>query len=553
MARRASRKKHSGNAIRGLPEKVGAAFGASALYQALLDGPVPERIYYAPRDIRRRDADFGEQIAKGAIRLGGADLSAASGKKLRDIWEAVSPDAPAYAPLHGFDWLRHLAPLRAEGRAAALELADGWLARYGKWSPQAWLPEITATRIFNWISHHGLILKNRELVWRSKAMSSLARQTRHLARTAHRAPDGAARLETAARLAIAGACLPNFDQALERGLEILRREFRLQVLPDGGHVSRNPSDQLRIVAALAAIQECLEARNKPIPVFLRHAIDKTAPMTRFFRHGDGGLALFNGSCSDDIEAIRAVLARDDVHAKPFGFAPHLGFQRIRASRSRLFVDVAPPRMAASQAHNGLFSFEFSAMRSRIIVNCGDGAHLGGDWGRAMRLSQAHSTLIAPAFETAAGPIKAESRRFEDRTGYWIDAMRQTDSGARHRRRFFLSADGDDLRGEDRFRGAGPDDEEFVIRFHLHPTIRASLARDGKSVLIICPDGDCWRFRSDARAIAIEDSVYVDRPMNPRKCDQIVIRSSDAGVASDQAVKLVKWVLRRESRAAAPTA
>ena len=451
--------------------------------------------------------------------------------------------------------------MRSEGRALALDLTEAWLKRYGKWSPQAWLPEITAARIFNWISHQGLILKNRELVWRSKALASLARQTRHLARTAHRAPDGATRFETTARLAVAGACLPHFDQALERGLELLRREFRLQILADGGHASRNPSNQLRIVTALTAVQECLEARAKPIPVFLRHAIDKTSPMTRFFRHGDGGLALFQGGGSDDIEAIRAVLARDDMYAKPFGFAPHMGYQRVRASRSLLFVDVAARRPAADEAgHDGLFAFEFSATRSRIIVNCGDGAHLGRDWAAAMRRAEAHSTLICGALDGAAR-LKVESRRFENRSGYWIDAMRQSAAGARHRRRFYLTADGDDLRGEDRLWLPDPQ-AHFVIRFHLHPEIRASLARDGQSVLIICPDGDCWRFRTDAAALAIEDSVYVDRPMNPRKCEQIVIKSADVAAATPDGagrdnvdlvnnVKMVKWVLRRELRGQAP--
>ena len=49
------------------------------------------------------------------------------------------------------------------------------------------------------------------------------------------------------------------------------------------------------------VMDALAAVDAEPPHVLRTARDRIAPMLRFFRHGDGGLALFQGGR----EAIRA--------------------------------------------------------------------------------------------------------------------------------------------------------------------------------------------------------------------------------------------------------
>src|SRR3546814_2687549 len=68
-------------------------------------------------------------------------------------------------------------------------------------------------------------------------------------------------------------------------------------------------------------------------------------------------------------------------------------------------------------------------------------------------------------------------------------------GLTHHRRLFLSASGDDLRGEDRFTAetsgaARPCD--VALRFHLHPEVQAMAAQDGRSVVLRLPKGSGWR-------------------------------------------------------------
>ena len=70
-------------------------------------------------------------------------------------------------------------------------------------------------------------------------------------------------------------------------------------------------------------------------------------------------------------------------------------------------------------------------------------------------------------------------------------------GMRHERRLYLDMASDELRGEDALvpvdpAGVGEEGRRFIpfkIRFHVHPDVSASLARDGKSVLLRASEDD----------------------------------------------------------------
>jgi uncharacterized heparinase superfamily protein len=92
----------------------------------------------------------------------------------------------------------------------------------------------------------------------------------------------------------------------------------------------------------------------------------------------------------------------------------------------------------------------------------------------------------------------------------------------------LAADGRALDGEDRFTdavggepgGSAPDD--YAVRFHLHPGIKASRLSDGRGVILLLPDKEVWTFATLADAVQIEESVYLSTSEGPRRTVQIVI-------------------------------
>src|SRR5439155_371569 len=84
-------------------------------------------------------------------------------------------------------------------------------------------------------------------------------------------------------------------------------DLERQVLPDGGHLSRNPGAMIELLVDLLPLSQAYTARNVPPPPALTHAIDRMMPMLRFFRHGDGAFALFNGMGPTSPELIATIL------------------------------------------------------------------------------------------------------------------------------------------------------------------------------------------------------------------------------------------------------
>jgi uncharacterized heparinase superfamily protein len=288
---------------------------------------------------------------------------------------------------------------------------------------------------------------------------------------------------------------------------------------------------------LADIRTALVAGRAEIPVALLGAIDRMAPMLRAYRHGDGGLAVFNGGWEEDRKAVDAVLSQAGAKGQALSSAPHTGYMRMSANRATVLMDTGspPPEGLDREAHAGALAFEASVGRQRLVVNCGSFPGDEGAWGRALRATAAHSTA------TLADRSSSEIRKdggFGERTAQvsaargemdgmvWLEAGHDgyvKDFGIAHRRRLRLDPSGDLLEGEDEFARTGPPKEggeAFCVRFHLHPETRASLVGDETSVLLRLASGAGWRFQGWGGVVALEESVYWGRPDTARRSEQI---------------------------------
>jgi uncharacterized heparinase superfamily protein len=345
------------------------------------------------------------------------------------------------------------------------------------------------------------------------------------------------------------------EPRLAKTLKTLERELSVQILPDGGHLSRSPSLQLQVLQDLIDTRVVLRAGQIEVPGALKEAIERMAPMLRFFRHGDRRLALFNDSLEEDGVLIDLVLTRSETKGRAPAHAPDTGFERLQVSKSLVLVDTGkpPPRGFDDHAHAGTLSFEFSHERERIIVNCGAYRGPKPNWWRVARASAAHSVLVVA--DTNSVEIRADGvlgriptsvarERAEHEGQQWVSA---THDGYRERfgliyaRQLFLSADGEDLRGEDRLTGLPG--AAFAVRFHLHPAVQASLARDANAALLRPPSGIVWRLRAAGAEMSLGESVYLGSG-EARKTQQVVLSGTvPAGGAT------VRWAIRREPRRA----
>jgi uncharacterized heparinase superfamily protein len=309
---------------------------------------------------------------------------------------------------------------------------------------------------------------------------------------------------------------------------------------------------LRILCDLIDLRASFAAAGIEAPRSITIAIESMSPILRLLCHGDGGLALFNGSDEGCRETVKLALKRANVKPKAHQAAPQTGFQRITAGKTCVIVDAgAPPPPGDDQtAHAGTLSFELCEGGRRLITNCG--APQGATaWTRVARSTAAHSTVVVDETNSAeillAGglgrrPANVTCRREEADGAVLLDMthdgyLRTHDT--RHARRLYLDAEGVDLRGEDVL--TGPAGIGMAVRFHLHPDVRAGLVQDGAGVLIQVPKGGGWRFQASGATIGLEESVYLGRPDHVRRTQQIVLTGE-----TQQHRTVVKWAIKRES-------
>ena len=120
-------------------------------------------------------------------------------------------------------------------------------------------------------------------------------------------------------------------------------------------------------------------------------------------------------------------------------------------------------------------------------------------------------------------------------------------GLIHRRILMLDGTGRVLHGEDMLLdalsgGAEPDSVPFVLRFHLHPAVRATTAADGRGVVLTHPRDSPWRFEAGGLAVSVEESIYFGSAEGPRRTGQIVVRGETSASRS------VRWSLSAENDA-----
>ncbi len=498
------------------------------------------------------EARTGAAILRDSFALAGEQVEAA------DPWTAQGGEAWRQA-LDGFAWLADLRALGSDAaRTKARALVDRWIELHGDWTEGAWRGDVLAQRIAAWLGEHDFFCASAGDAFRARLFRSLGGQLRHLDRLARiggRAlgPPGAPRLAALVSLALAHTVLPGRRERLDRALALLLQECARQVLPDGGHYQRSPALQLALLRELVGLRAALLAGQQGVPEGLQGVIDRMAPMLRFFRHGDGRLALFNGADEGDAAEIDAVLGRADAGGKAPGNAPYTGFQRLAAERTLVIVDTgAPPREGEGAAHAGTLSFELSLGHERLVVNCGARRHPSAAWSLAQRATAAHSTLVLAATNSAeldpAGglrqrPRQVRCRREESEHAIFVDASHDgyvERFGVLHRRSLYLAPMGEDLRGEDWLSRVRPGPSlPFALRFHLHPEVSASLVQDRSAVILRLASGAGFRLDVAGGQLALAESIYLGERGPLRRSEQLVVESNLAGEQAS-----VKWSIKR---------
>jgi uncharacterized heparinase superfamily protein len=546
------------------------ATGGSVALSQLWPGR-SDRLIIAPHDLRTADATRAAEIYAGRFVFAGKIVTCHG----RSIFDLEPPSEDWEVALLGFGWLRHLrAADTALTRANARALVDDWISNPSHRRPTARRADVMSRRVISLLSQAPLVLGDTDGKFYRRYLRWLTREIRYLRYAMLDVPDGVARLQVVIALCYTSLCLANQARHIKTASRRLSDELLRQILPDGGHISRNPGALIELLIDLLPLRQTFAARNIAPPPALLNAIDRMMPMLRFFRHGDGSMALFNGMSGTSSDLLATLLAYDDTHGSPMASMPHAGFQRLDASTMVVIMDTGapPPASVSQEAHAGCLSFELSSGACRIVINCGMPATGRDSWRAFARSTAAHSTLTYHETSSCqfvelsamkrflhgspivAGPANIENSRGDVANGTVLTASHDGyvgRFGALHRRVLMAAADGSRLDGEDTIAPVPggrnkANATDYALRFHLHPQVKASRLTETPGVMLVLPNREVWTFEAFDDTIELEDSVFLAGNDGPRRTTQIVIRQDTRQAPS------IRWSFTRSPSSPAAT-
>ena len=520
----------------------------------------PERLIVAPTDLRAIDSHVADEIMNGRFPLAGRMLET-NGKS---PFAFTLPSRAFANRLHGFGWLRHMRAYKSDRASLiARSIVDSWLSLHsGRIEGVAWEIDVTAQRVIAWLSHSPVVLHNADRGFYRRFMRSLAFQVRYLRRMAPYAPAGEVLFRLRIALAMASISMPMRAGALRKAALALDNEFDLQILPDGGHISRNPRAGLELLLDLLPLRQTYVNLGHDLPQKLISGIDRMYPALRFFRHQDGDLALFNGATSTLANELMSVLRYDETAGQPFKAMPHSRYQRLAAGKTVVIADTGTPPLGplSRTAHAGCLSFEMSSGRHRFIVNSGSPKFAGKRYVQMARTTATHSTVtlndtssshfspsefLGHVMTDMVDTVTVERAETEDgRDGLkMVHDGYLRDFGVLHERELSMNSAGAIIAGRDRLilPGEKVSDEPLkaAVRFHIHPSINLK-QNDRESILLTAPDGESWLFSSPGNEVLISEDIFFADASGICGSDQIEIDFDFAEKPE------IRWFLSRKS-------
>lgn len=322
--------------------------------------------------------------------------------------------------LHYFDDLN---AINASNRKNIhLELINNWISENPPLVGNGWEPYPLSLRIVNWIK---FIINNN--ISDEKILNSLQLQVKVLSQKIEYHLLGNHLFANAKALVFAGVFYSGekAEQYLNKGLSIIDKEIREQILSDGGHFELSPMYHNIILADLLDLcnlnrvylceQICQRIDN------WKTVVQKMIHFAVAVSHPDGDVSFFNDSAfgiapkiSDLISYAErlGVLEQESKFlcdnkisfdtAVDYTFLEYSGYVSASTCNSKIIIDVAKvgAEYIPGHAHADTLSFELSIFGERLIVNSGTSEYGLGETRLLQRKTKSHNTIEVSGLDSS---------------------------------------------------------------------------------------------------------------------------------------------------------
>ncbi|MFY8170210.1 MAG: heparinase II/III domain-containing protein, partial [Candidatus Fonsibacter sp.] len=453
----------------------------SSNYNVSLGGIQPHRIYESSNIFLIQDLINHDPIILNSVR-----------KFTTNLWKITNLEENKIKKLHNFCWLPAL-NIKTEKELGCL-IIDQWINNFSNYNEKYWTLDVVTMRLIYWISSYEIIFKNSDLIFRSKVINNIVKQTKHLFKNISLVNSGVDKIKSLAALILVGNSFEQYEEYTQYGLKNLEDELGSFINKDGFVKSKNPEDLFWALYFLVLIKEWLTLSRKQTPAFINIYINSLGICFKFLRFSNGDLPLFNGANHINTEKFYEFL---ESRGYEFENMENIfcGYAKIKSKKIELFIDANnPSSMLHSRNYQaGPLSFELASNGIKFICNSGSGKNLGEELSYLSSSTAAHSTVTINDTSSCIFQKNALVRKYFGNSliekhnifkqefkndKEFIQCIIAHDGYEKrfkilHERQITLFKSKNHIEGIDSLKCKSLENKNltFSVRFHIHPDIR----------------------------------------------------------------------------------
>ena len=506
----------------------------SSNYNVSLGGIQPHRIYESSNIFLIQDLINHDPIILNSVR-----------KFTTNVWKITNLEKDKTKKLHNFCWLPAL-NIKTEKELGCL-IIDQWINNFSNYNEKYWTLDVVTMRLIYWISSYEIIFKNSDLIFRSKVINNIVKQTKHLFKNISLVSSGVNKIKSLAALILVGNSFEQYEEYTQFGLKNLEDELGNFVNKDGFVKSKNPEDLFWTLYFLVLIKEWLILSRKQTPAFINIYINSLGICFKFLRFSNGDLPLFNGANHINTEKFYEFL---ESRGYEFENMENIfcGYAKIKSKKIELFIDANnPSSMLHSRNYQaGPLSFELTSGGIKFICNSGSGKNLGDELSYLSSSTAAHSTVTINDTSSCIFQKNALIRKYFGNSliekhnifkqefkndKEFIQCVVGHDGYEKkfkilHERQITLFKLKNHIEGIDSLKCKNLENKNltFSVRFHIHPDIRITKTM-GNDILLSSSGGEGWIFRSPQIPTKIEKNLYLGNSDNIKESSFILLEGN----------------------------
>jgi len=184
----------------------------SSNYNVSLGGIQPHRIYESSNIFLIQDLINHDPIILNSVR-----------KFTTNVWKITNLEDDKIKKLHNFSWLPAL-NIKTEKELGCL-IIDQWINNFSNYNEKYWTLDIVTMRLIYWVSSYEIIFKNSDLIFRSKVINNIVKQTKHLFKNISLISAGVDKIKSLAALILVGNSFEQYEEYTQYGLKNLENEL----------------------------------------------------------------------------------------------------------------------------------------------------------------------------------------------------------------------------------------------------------------------------------------------------------------------------------------